>query len=89
MGPRNLTPEEAIKEVIVSFFEKNGINSDFDTEPELFKFYMSKPEEMLKDHILKTLKKGEIIKINNDYVLFRWTESLLGTEVLIQNLNGN
>ncbi len=90
MGPRDLTPEEeAIKEVIVSFFEKNGINSDFDTEPELFKFYMSKPEEMLKDHILKTLKKGEIIKINNDYVLFRWTESLLGTEVLIQNLNGN
>ena len=75
------------KEIIFSYFEKNGINSDFDTEPELFKFYMSKPEEMLRDHILKTLKKGEIIKSNNDYVLFRWTESLLGTEVLIQSMD--
>ena len=75
------------KEIISAYFEKNGINSDFDTEPELFKFYMSKPEEMLRDHILKTLKKGEIIKSNNDYVLFRWTDSLLGTEVLIQNMD--
>ena len=77
------------KELLFSYFEKNGINSDFDTEPELFKFYMSKPEEMLPAHILKTIDKGEIILANKDYCLIQWCLTLLGSEVLIQKIKND
>ena len=74
------------KEKIFSYFEKHGVNSDFDTELSLFKFYMSKPEEMLPNHILNIIDKGEIILENKDYCLINWCQTLLGSEVLIQKI---
>ena len=77
------------KETLFKYFEKNGINSGFDTELELFKFYMSKPGEMLKDHILNTIHKGEIILENDDYCLIQWCQNLLGTEIVVQKTDDN
>ncbi len=72
------------KRQIFEYFEKNGINDGFETDFELFKMYMSKPEQQLKDHILKTLQKGELFQVNDSYICIKWAPDLLATDVIIK-----
>ena len=72
------------KRQIFEYFEKHGINDGFETDFELFKMYMSKPEQQLKAHILKTLQKGDVFLANNDYICIKWAAHLLATDVIIK-----
>lgn len=72
------------KRQIFEYFEKNGINDGFETDYELFKMYMSKPEQQLKDHILKALQKGNLFIANNEYICIKWVPDILATDVIIK-----
>ena len=72
------------KRQIFEYFEKNGINDGFETDYELFKMYMSKPEQQLKDHILKVLQKGDLFQVNDEYICIKWAPDMLATDVIIK-----
>ncbi len=72
------------KRRIFEYFEKNGINDGFETDFELFKMYMSKPEQQLKDHILKALQQGDLFLVNNEYICIKWAPAILATDVIIK-----
>lgn len=74
------------KRQIFEYFEKNGINDGFETDYELFRMYMSKPEQQLKDHILKALQKGSLFQVNNEYICIKWSAAttILATDVIIK-----
>ena len=72
------------KRQIFEYFEKNGINDVFETDYELFKMYMSKPEQQLKDHILKALQQGDLFQVNDSYICIKWAPDLLATDVIIK-----
>lgn len=69
---------------IYSYFEKNGINEGYETDHDLFKMYLTKPEEKLNDHILKALKNGEFFCAKDDYVCIRWNLHILCTDVILK-----
>lgn len=72
------------KRQIFEYFEKNGINDGFETDFELFEMYMTKPEQQLKDHILKALQKGDLFQANDSYICIKWAPDLLATDVIIK-----